>query len=190
MDIFSKNIIAEKLLFVFWSNGYHLTTLQDLQHELDMRPGSIYYKLGNKEALCRLAMEFYIDGLNSKFLEAKTKSESPIKVLKEFVVLLLKDFKSTSPNYLCFLMKIMTEINDRNSPLFTSAKIAIDSFHFKIESLLIEARERGEIRNATCCKSTAILIQSFIDGVRIATKKSTHDVAIADITDDFFGFLF
>lgn len=190
MDDILKTKIAEKLLLIFWANGYHSTTFQELQRVLDMRPGSIYYNLGNKEYLCKMALELYVERLGSMLLEARLKHKSPIKVLKSFVILLLSDFKLTSPNCLCFLIKTMAEVKDHDSSIFTSAKIGRDSFDKKIESLLEEAKELGEINPVTCCKSKVILIQSFIDGMRIVSKSSMHDVILEELIDDFFDFLF
>jgi len=44
---------------IFWAQGFHATSLKDLERALDMRPGSIYAAFGSKEGLFNEALDRY-----------------------------------------------------------------------------------------------------------------------------------
>ncbi|WP_238062442.1 helix-turn-helix domain-containing protein [Psychrobacter sp. Ps3] len=49
----------EHAIALFWQKGFHATSLKDIEHALDMRPGSIYAAFGNKDGLFQEALDYY-----------------------------------------------------------------------------------------------------------------------------------
>ena len=54
---------ADGLLAAFWTHGYARTSLPVLTRATDLLPGSLYAAFGNKEAMFRLAIARYVEGV-------------------------------------------------------------------------------------------------------------------------------
>ena len=57
--IHDRDEALARALRLFWAQGFHATSLKDIEKALDMRPGSIYAAFGSKEGLYRAALARY-----------------------------------------------------------------------------------------------------------------------------------
>ena len=54
---FNKNEVVEKLISLFWENGFSASSMQQVVKTIGLKPGSLYLSFGNKEALFRETLE-------------------------------------------------------------------------------------------------------------------------------------
>ena len=56
---FDKDSILDKTIMLFWQQGYHGTSMQDVTATTGLKPGSLYNSFGNKEQLFIASLERY-----------------------------------------------------------------------------------------------------------------------------------
>ena len=78
MAAYDRQDCLEKAVTLFWEKGFHATSLKDIEHALDMRPGSIYAAFGNKESLYSQALDLYAGTMGKDFLD-NLSSKPPLK---------------------------------------------------------------------------------------------------------------
>ena len=66
---FEREHVVRVASQLFWEKGFHATSLKDIEHALDMRPGSIYAAFGNKESLYSQALDLYAGTMGKDFLD-------------------------------------------------------------------------------------------------------------------------
>ena len=64
---FDRDIALNNAMLLFWKQGYHATSMKDIEYALDMRPGSIYAAFGNKESLFNEALRTYGEQLIEQY---------------------------------------------------------------------------------------------------------------------------
>lgn len=58
---YNRDHALDAAMTLFWRQGYHATSLKDLEQALAMKPGSIYAAFKSKENLFRLSLQRYFD---------------------------------------------------------------------------------------------------------------------------------
>ena len=121
---FNRNDILDKSIQLFWQNGFSGSSMQQVVQATGLKPGSIYYSFGNKEALFREALERYaqksFDRIR-KIMDSAPSVGDGICAHFETVVQ-----QSTRENYCsCFLVKTRLELAAEGNELhkFASAKL-------------------------------------------------------------------
>ena len=64
---FHRETALNNALQLFWRQGYHATSMKDIEEAMDMRPGSIYAAFGNKESLFKEALDSYFAMVEEDF---------------------------------------------------------------------------------------------------------------------------
>ena len=82
---YDRETALNAALLLFWTKGYHATSLKDLEEALKMKPGSIYAAFKSKENLYALALEKYFKTSQSVFQEGVLESPSPLKGLVDMI---------------------------------------------------------------------------------------------------------
>ena len=85
MAAYDRQDCLEKAVTLFWEKGFHATSLKDIEHALDMRPGSIYAAFGNKESLYSQALDLYAGTMGKDFLDNLRGQQTPIEGLAEYL---------------------------------------------------------------------------------------------------------
>ena len=64
---YDRDVALNAALDLFWSKGFHATSIKDLETALGMRSGSIYAAFKSKENLYALALERYFTASQMAF---------------------------------------------------------------------------------------------------------------------------
>jgi len=58
---FDADVVIERAMGIFWSRGYHGTSLPDLLEATKLSRGSLYSAFGDKHTLFLRALDRYVD---------------------------------------------------------------------------------------------------------------------------------
>ncbi|MCL1485823.1 MAG: TetR/AcrR family transcriptional regulator [Marinobacter sp.] len=58
---FDREAALGQAIGLFWERGYHCSSMKQIEHALDMRPGSIYATFGSKDGLYSEALARYAE---------------------------------------------------------------------------------------------------------------------------------
>lgn len=121
---FDRNDVVNKLIELFWQNGFSASSMQQVVQTIGLKPGSIYLAFGNKEGLFREAMEGYAQQSFKKIRSTLDTAPSILEGICTHLENMIQD--STKENYCsCFLIKIQSELAAEGNELhgFASAKL-------------------------------------------------------------------
>jgi AcrR family transcriptional regulator len=91
-----------KALFVFWSNGFAGTSLDELAEAMSMRRPSIYNAFGDKESLYRASLEAFQQRLLSG-LDTLDSQNDPQSILERFFARALDVYTAGDTPLGCFI---------------------------------------------------------------------------------------
>lgn len=169
---------------LFWAQGFHATSLKDLERALDMRPGSIYLAFGSKERLFREALDRYAaDGL-AELEEQLAAYASPIEGLAAYVRSLGRLHERSLPSRACLLVKTLLELGEREPAALERA----DSLLAGMEQRFIEgfraAQAKGELSNGDDPVRLGRRLQAEIMGLRAYAQRAVGLGAVRELADD------
>lgn len=189
-----RKLAIEKAAVLFWTKGYHATSMRNLQQVLDLRPGSIYASFGSKEGLFKEVLRFYTKGTLTKLKSSLESSSSPLAALKVYIEDTVLHGPTLSeqgtlskerlPNCMCLLVKTIAELTADNQELLDESKRLLAMVEGSLVVLLSEAKAAGQLAPTTDLERLANFLQMQISGLRIYAHTNDNarvDQLIADL---------
>ena len=181
--LYDREQSLDKAVNLFWEQGFHATSLKDLERALDMRPGSIYAAFGSKQALFEAALDRYaargLDDLDKKLAEYA----SPIEGLAAYVRALGELREPAAPSRACLLVKSLLELGDRE-PL---AKNKADSLLAAMEQHFVDAfraaQANGELGPEQDPTMLGRRLQAEVMGLRAYAQRMVASSAVKQVAD-------
>lgn len=157
---FDKNDVIDRLIPLFWQNGFSGSSMQQVVKTTGLQPGSIYLAFGNKEALFRAALERYaqksIDQIRNTLDTAKSVGEGICVHLEKIVQ------ESAMENYSsCFLVKTQLELAAEGNDLYYFAATQLG----EVEALFRSCLEKEFSETVSRRRATSIMLHIF--GMRV-----------------------
>lgn len=181
---FDRDTALKQAMDLFWSQGFHATSLKDIEAALDMRPGSIYAAFGSKEELFRSALELYSATARASLEEALSTAPTPLAGLAAHVRNLGRAMEGKIPSRACMLMKTVLETPDDDRVLRAAAEDMLRQTEDAFASAFRTARDRGEIAAEKEPARLASRLQSEILGLRAYAQRTDASGRIADLAED------
>lgn len=181
---FDRAEIVQKAMKLFWTKGYHATSLKDLEVALDMRPGSIYAAFGSKENIFNEALRLYAE--SSRHLLDESLSSAPSKVvgLANYVRNLGCADASDTPARACMLMKTVLETPDDDPVLRRSAEELIREVEEGFSQAFQQAKSGGELAREADPDRLASWLLSQTFGLGAYAQRSDATERLVLLTED------
>lgn len=169
---------------IFWAQGFHATSLKDLERALDMRPGSIYAAFGSKKGLFNEALDRYAEqGL--KALEDQLEAyASPLEGLAAYVRSLGGLHDQAIPSRACLLVKSVLELGARESVARDRADALLAGMEERFVEGFRDAQAAGELLPGSDPTQLGRRLQAEVMGLRAYAQRSVTRAAVRELADD------
>ncbi len=169
---FDEQEVLTKAMELFWKNGYHATSMDDLVKFAGINRASLYGIFGGKKELFYKALDHYRAthaNTLSRFLDQQTQVKAGLRALFYHLVaesLADKDCKG------CFFVNTTTELVPGNDEIQVKLKSNRDAVQKTFYNFLLQGAENGQISPDKDLKAIAGLLFTFFNGLRVVTKIS------------------
>ncbi len=188
--IHDRDVSVERAVRLFWSRGYHATSLKDVEQVLDMRPGSIYAAFGSKAGLFGKALERYSRAISEDFVRATEAVESPVEGIRHYLREVARacagagGSEAAWPTPGCMLVKTVLELGDEEPAIREQANQVLAEVESLLTARLSEAKARGELRPDVQPRRLARLLQAQIMGLRVFAVRDVSPRAVRELGED------
>lgn len=191
MAKYDRDIALGRAVTLFWQRGYTAASMKQIEHALDMRPGSLYAAFGSKDGLFSEALDLYLRNMLEEMEAHLGRYASVTDGLKSYLRLLASRYAggSAPPARACMLVKTLLELNDAQTPLQAKINDMFALIEDTFAAVLEHARRRGEVREDLDCPRMARLIQAQIMGLRSFAQREVPPEQIAMLAEDMVSFL-
>lgn len=175
---FDRDEVIEKVIDMFWLNGFNGTSMQQIVDETGLKPGSIYYSFGNKEALFKLALDHYAQKRINKIRLIIDSAASVGEGICTYLAGVAqeaanKHFRS------CFLLKTQLELAAAGNELHKFAASKLEG----IESILREYLEREFDSDLSRIRAASVMLHMY--GMRVyGYHKGSVELMLLSLRDD------
>ena len=181
--LYDRQTALTQAMQLFWSQGYHASSLKQLEQAMDMRPGSLYAAFGNKRSLFLEALDHYVARLRQT-LEINGGGKSRLDVLQEFVRQAVPIDPGPVPASACLAVKTLLEATTEEPELLAHADSALARMEAAFEDLLRAAQSNGELRPEVDCQHLARRIQVQVMGLQSYARRNVPGSVLQALVDE------
>lgn len=186
---FDRKVALNRAVELFWSRGYHASSMKQIESALDMRPGSIYATFGSKSGLFSEALEAYATRSGDNFQRIVEGSTNVIDGLKCYLRSFAKPCSGDAPAQACMLIKTLLEVNAEDSELRSQVEAMLATTEQRLCGTLEQAKTIGELRDDVDCPRLARLLQTQIIGLRAFAERNVSGVQVENLAEDMASLL-
>jgi TetR/AcrR family transcriptional repressor of nem operon len=181
---YDREAALDAALNLFWTKGYHATSLKDLEVALNMKPGSIYAAFSSKEALYLAALERYFHRSKNALRDIGKETESPIEALTGLLRQIGKGRADDPSCRACMLVKTILDTAATDAPIADQSRVYLDRMREEIAILFDLAKSKGELPSNSDPDRLARRFQAELTALRIETHRGTDKKDLAMLADD------
>jgi len=162
----------DKAMRLFWTKGFHATSMKDLERATGLQPGSLYYGFGNKQALfCQAIATYNHQVVSGRIQEHMLDAPVPLTGLQAFFLTSIK--KPEHRLCGCFLTNSAVELGTTITPAHKYIREGQALIQNAIVATLTRARKQDQLTGGVDIAIQANLLLAFYQGL-IVLGKSGH----------------
>ncbi|MGJ8603049.1 MAG: TetR/AcrR family transcriptional regulator [Marivita sp.] len=169
---YDRDALIDRARDLFWKQGWAGTSLKDLEHALNVKPGSFYAAFGSKGALFELTLDRYAENGTAR-LRALVDAHGALGALKRYPALVIEP--SGSNPRACMLAKTVLELGSLDDPLAARANFHLSNMEMRFAALFRAAQAKGQISKTYDADALARRYQSDLLGLRVSAERDGVD---------------
>lgn len=168
---FDEEEVVERARDVFWSRGYHATSIQELVDDLGLQRGSLYGAFGEKHGLYLRALSLYIRE-NRKKLEAALRSGPVLPALRRMLTnpATLTGVSGRHQPRGCLVGNTTAELVPGDDAAKALVAAAYDGFVEVVSDALRRGQANGEVVTTATPEAQALLLQMVFQGSSLVAR--------------------
>lgn len=160
---------------LFWERGFQGTSMKDLEHGLDMRPGSLYAAFGNKEALFMEAVSLYARRLETTFQETVYQDDLLLG-LQRFLENIVDANSGSGIGRSCLLVKTLMEGGGLTAPIREACEGFLNNMENVFYDFFRACRKQKNLPAGVDCRRLARYMQLQIMGLQVIALRAGPDL--------------
>ncbi|MBU2915411.1 TetR/AcrR family transcriptional regulator [Reichenbachiella agariperforans] len=164
---FDRAQVIDQVTKLFWRNGFHATSMQDLVDATGLNRSSIYNTFGDKYQLFEASIRHYQNGQSETVLQSFYKSLSPLESIHDFFLSILASIKEDKERRGCFLSNCTTELGKSDVNIQGLLIANKDAMVGLFEQKLVAAQNAGEIALDKNVRLSALYLFTSLQGLQV-----------------------
>jgi TetR/AcrR family transcriptional repressor of nem operon len=183
----TRRKIIEAAAPIFNKQGYEGSSLNDLMEAAGLKKGGIYRHFTTKEELAAEAFDYTWDAAwNARLLHVDEQANG-IDKLKRLIANFVEHRSPVAGG--CPILNTATDSDDGNTVLRARVAKALRSWLSRLQTIVEQARERGETRPGVDPKAVATLIVASLEGALMMSRLQRNDEALRCVQSHLSRFL-
>lgn len=181
---YDRNAALDAAVHLFWTKGYHATSLKDLEAALQMKPGSIYAAFSSKEALYLAALERFFQASRAAFARDMQDAKSPLGAMSNYLLQLARSRSEEPRGQACMLIKTVIDTTATDAAIADRANGYIKEIQSDFAAAFDYAKQIGEMPPELDSGRLARRYQSNINALRIELHRGMEQSEITALAED------
>ncbi|WP_339928848.1 TetR/AcrR family transcriptional regulator [uncultured Brevundimonas sp.] len=181
---YDRDAALDAAMALFWTKGFHATSLKDLEAALNMKPGSIYAAFSSKETLYLLALDRYFDTALAGFQAQIARATSPLEGLADHI----RSYATLAPDdaarQACMLTKTLVDTRNTDPIIADRTRAHLATMCRQFARLFEQARAEGALPADADVDRLARRYQANVTALRLELHLGTGQADIAALAED------
>ena len=164
---------------IFNQNGYEGSSLTDLMEATGLKKGGIYRHFASKEELAAEAFDYTWDAAWKARMVHLDEQANGVAKLKQLISNFI-EYKSPVAGG-CPVLNTAIDADNGNPVLLARVSKALQSWKAKLQKIVKQAAERGEIQAGVDARAVATLIVATLEGALMMSRIEGSDASLRQV---------
>lgn len=155
---FDPDDVLDRLLQVFWENGYEATSISDIVLATGLNKSSLYNEFGSKEGAYQRALEHYMNARLGMLRELLIDGTRGLDDVESLLAVMRQEVEGEIGNRGCFAVNDATELGSRAERARASSLHWRTEMRAAISAALNRAEALGEIAPGSAATYTEVFV--------------------------------
>ena len=169
---FDTEAAVERAMNVFWSSGYHGTSLPDLLEATRLSRGSLYAAFGDKHGIFLRALDRYIEDALARLDAELDSPSSALAGVRACLAGYVDRTSGVKGKRGCLVVATTMELSAQDSEVNFRIARFFRTLEARLTAALTRAQETGELAEGVEPASAARLLVCLVEGLRVVGKTS------------------
>jgi TetR/AcrR family transcriptional repressor of nem operon len=184
---FDTEAAVARAMNVFWSSGYHGTSLPDLLEATALSRGSLYAAFGDKHGLFLRALDRYINDALARLEGELDPRKSALAGVRTCLAGYVDRTSGSAGKRGCLLVATAMELAAHDPDVEQRIRRFFRVLETRLAEALACARASGELADGVDPKAAARLLVCLVEGMRVVGKtgsdRTTSQAAVQTLID-------
>ena len=167
---FDPDAAVERAMDVFWSCGYHGTSLPDLLKATKLSRGSLYAAFGDKHGLFLRALDRYIDDALTRLDIELDSRKSALAGLRMYLAGYVDRTSGIAGKRGCLVVATAMELAAHDIEVEQRIRRFFKAMETRLAKALAHAQSSGELADNVEPQTAARLLICLVEGMRVVGK--------------------
>jgi TetR/AcrR family transcriptional repressor of nem operon len=167
---FDEKEVLEKAMELFWVQGYHATSIQDLVDHLGINRASLYDTYGGKESLFQKAFRLYREQNTTHFRQFLNNKPGVREGLRTLFSTAISEAAGDAERKGCFVVNTATELVPGDPELLQILGENKRVFEQLFFEYLKKGEDTGQIPKGKNLRAIASLLFTLYNGLKVVSK--------------------
>ena len=181
---FDEKAVLQKAMELFWVQGYHATSIQDLVDHLGINRASLYDTYGGKDSLFQKAFRQYREQNAAEIRQFFQQQPRVREGLMALFTMAIEEAATDADRKGCFVVNTATELLPGDPSLIPVLQENKRNFEQLFLDYLTKGVEDGQISEGKDLRAIATLLFTLYNGLKVVSKVSPEeDQLLASINE-------
>jgi TetR/AcrR family transcriptional regulator, transcriptional repressor for nem operon len=167
---FDEEQVLEAVADAFWAKGYEGTSTRDLVNVTGLTQPSLYNAFGDKRALFRRALEFYLDRTLRERLSRIESALPPVAAIEAFFKEVIKRSVSDRQQRGCMMVNSALEATSDDMEFRKALGHEFEQLRAFFRRCVTAAQQNGEIPSTIAPEDAASHLLTVLLGMRVLAR--------------------
>jgi TetR/AcrR family transcriptional repressor of nem operon len=169
---FDTDAAIERAMGVFWSSGYHGTSLPDLLEATNLSRGSLYQAFGDKHGLFLRALDRYIGDALARLDTELDPRKNALAGVRTCLAGYVERASGVGGKRGCLVVATAMELAGHDIEVEQRIRRFFKAMETRLTAALTRARAAGELVDGAEPAIVARLLVCLVEGMRVVSKTS------------------
>lgn len=168
---FDNQDILERATRLFWRNGYNGTSMRELVEATGLAKASLYNAFGNKEAIFRSVLDYYIEQKQTRTLAPLERDVPAREALQAYFENLVRMTMENRQTPGCLLVNTATEQGIHDQSMRALVDRGMSRTENRLAKTVARGIEDGSIAPNTNPQEAGFCLVSVVVAIRVMARK-------------------
>lgn len=174
---FDPQHVTRRAMEVFWTHGYHATSLPHLLDATHLSRSSLYAAYGDKHGLFLSALDQFIEDSLLRIDTDLDPARPALDSLRQCLAGCVQRSCGASGKRGCFLVSTAKEMAGRDPEVAKRVRRFFDGFEQRLTATLVRAQAQRQLADGVEPADAARILLSLMEGLRVLGKAGIDEKA-------------
>jgi TetR/AcrR family transcriptional repressor of nem operon len=171
---FDTDEAIESAMGVFWSSGYHATSLPELLEATNLSRGSLYAAFGDKRGLFLRALDRYIADSLTRLDTGLDPQKDVLEGLRACLARYVERSSGAGGKRGCLVVATAMELGSHDAEVEQLIRRFFRAMETRLTAALRRAKSEGRLADGIEPTTAARLVMCLLEGMRVVSKTNSN----------------